>query len=267
MTIFKDDAMCSDKELLIGYLYGECDPSDRRRMDAHLAICPACQAELYGLQNTQEQLATWGTPESALGLKLVRTGELEQKPDNVVRPSRWMNRLRPVAALAAAAVLVLAIATAVARVEIRYGADGVTVRTGWSPRDTVQSATTAPAVPAAATPEWRTELAALERRMRDELARVSTAQPAAPVNVATDSRDAELLRRVRAIVQDSEQKQDRELALRITQAVREIDAQRQSDLFRIQQSLGRADMTAAEVARQRDMLNYVVRVSSQQPQR
>src|SRR5262245_41661436 len=48
MTILRDDSMCSDKELLIGYLYGECDPADRRRMDAHVTICSACQSELYG---------------------------------------------------------------------------------------------------------------------------------------------------------------------------------------------------------------------------
>jgi len=77
--------------------------------------------------------------------------------------------------------------------------------------------------------------------------------------------EAELLRRVRRLVEESERKQERELALRVGQVIRSVDAQRQSDLRRIDNNLGLIqNNTGAEVMRQRQMLiNYLSRVPTQ----
>ena len=46
--------MC-DKELLVGYLYDEMDPVERRAMEAHLLTCGVCRAELEGLRSDRTQ--------------------------------------------------------------------------------------------------------------------------------------------------------------------------------------------------------------------
>ena len=48
----------------------------------------------------------------------------------------------------------------------------------------------------------------------------------------------QLLQRVRAMIDQSEQRQQRELALRLSQVSREVDTQHQADLLRIQQDFG-----------------------------
>ena len=74
--------------------------------------------------------------------------------------------------------------------------------------------------------------------------------------------DARILERVRAMIQDSEQRQQRELALRTAEVVRDFDAQRRDDLTRIERTMGQMDgTTGVEVAQQRQMLNYLMRVS------
>ncbi len=74
--------------------------------------------------------------------------------------------------------------------------------------------------------------------------------------------DTQILERVRALIQDSEQRQQRELALRTAEIVRDFDAQRQGDLTRIERAMGQMDgTTGVEVAQQRQMLNYLMRVS------
>ena len=47
-----------------------------------------------------------------------------------------------------------------------------------------------------------------------------------------------MLRRVRALVDESEQRQQRELALRVAEVLRDVNAQRQADLVKIDRSLG-----------------------------
>ena len=64
------------------------------------------------------------------------------------------------------------------------------------------------------------------------------------------------------MIEDSEQRQQRELALRTAEVVRDFDAQRRDDLARIERTMGQMDgTTGVEVAQQRQMLNYLMRVS------
>jgi hypothetical protein len=64
------------------------------------------------------------------------------------------------------------------------------------------------------------------------------------------------------MIQESEQRQQRELALRTAEVVRDFDAQRSVDLTRIERTLGQMDgTTGVEVEQQRQMLNYLMRVS------
>ena len=80
-----------------------------------------------------------------------------------------------------------------------------------------------------------------------------------------DRADAELQRRVRAILDESERRQERELALRVAEVVKDVNAQRQADLVKIDRSLGFIQSsTYGEQMKQRELVNYLLKVSQKQ---
>ncbi len=242
--------MC-DKELLVGYLYGEIDADSKRAMEAHLAACAECRDEVAALAATRRRLAQWTPPEHQLGFQIV---------SGAARPARPRFRLSPLLGLAAAAVLVLAAAAGIANLDVRYNADGLTIRTGWNrapvaaPVPPAEGASAAALVPAGIAASLET----LERRLGELEAARPQPQPA--VTQASDGRlsDAEIatvLRRVRVLLTDSESRQSRELALRIRQLNTEVQAQRRVDLATIQAGLRGA--TGEELAMHRQLYDYV----------
>jgi hypothetical protein len=247
-----------DHETLVGYIYDELSTEERARLDGHLATCADCRAELDELGGVRAQLAEWTVPATELGFAVVGASE---------RRRFALRGFAVPAGLAAAAVLVLAFAAAIANVEIRYADSGLTVRTGWARGEERATAARAEApvrdivLPLAASGQgpWRVDLADLERRLKREWQSTAAAAPSpAPARDAGELSDAELLRRVQALIEQSEHRQRRELAVRVAQLAREFDSQRQTDLVRIQQGLGQLEgSTAAD----RQLLNYLVRVS------
>jgi hypothetical protein len=246
---------CDNKDALVAYLYGEAEAEERRGVEAHLRVCPECRSELEAWQATRRNLTAWTPPEQRPAFRL-----------GLVPVERPFASLYRAWGVAAAAVLVLAASAAVANLQIQYGPQGVSVRTGWQ----------APAVPASApavlpasqsvrpAPDvWRVELAAVEARLRRELTERSTS--ASLVSAPPSSRpQAEVLRRVQQLIEESESRQQRQLALRMSELLRDVEVQRRSDLVRIQQGLSQVEgITGAEAARQREVLNYLVRVSQQ----
>ena len=252
--------MCEDKGALVAFLYGEATDDERRAMEAHLATCAACRDELAALGAVRGQLGEWAPPERVLGFRIVG-GDAARAPRAWWRAPAW--------GLAAAAVLLLAVSAAIAHVEVRYDRQGFVVRTGWGaavPAAPVM-AEAAP-TPAAGAAPWQGDLQALEARMRKELAAASSG-PTAPAAVTpaaakapSAADDAALLRQVRALIEASEVRQQRELALRIAQVARDVDQQRRADWTRIQAGFGRLeDLTGAGMVQQREMMNYLVRTS------
>jgi hypothetical protein len=241
---------CGDNAALVSYLYGEGEPLERSAIEAHLEHCPACAAEVDALGSTRMLLAAWTPPESDLGFRIV-----SERSSNVLRPRQWWRQPMPAWAQAAAAIVVFASGLSL----------GVMTRRA----DVVQPAVVAQApastAVAAATPAAVSEddLTALEQRIRVEMSELRTV--AAPV--ATGSRsDAQLLAQVRTLIDESEQRQRRELALRTAEVVRDVDAQRQFDFARVQRALGQFEGQAgAEFQRQRRDLNNLIRVA-QRPQ-
>jgi hypothetical protein len=248
-------------ETLVAYLYDELGPAERTAFVAHVATCKACEAELVELRDVRQQLAQWASPEQEEGVDSVTLPQWASTPPP--SPFRTMMREVPVWAQVAAALLVFGVAAGIANIEVRYDASGLTVRTGWS---TAPEAST-PAVSQA-------DLAAVEERMRGELAAVQNAAASVATSQGTQiaaaaaeaTGDAEAIRRVRSLVAESERRQQRELALRIAELLRDVQAQRASDLQRIDRSLGIIQSsTGVEVMRQRQLLNNLaVRVSQQQ---
>jgi hypothetical protein len=263
-----DTFQCGDNTALVSYLYGECEPVERAAIAAHATLCAACAAELAALESARLQLASWTPPEADLGFRVVGardagrelqpapgTGSLSPTPGVSTRPGAWWSQPLPAWAQAAAACLLFAAGLWLG--VVRGSAPGASPTVPASGVAT-SGATLATAVPAAApAAASRAELAALERRLGAEL---NELRAAAPQGIS----EAQMLARVTALLEESEQRQQRELALRTAQVVRDFDSQRQVDLAQIQRNLGQIEgLTGAEVREQREMLNYLMRVSEQ----
>jgi hypothetical protein len=277
-------------QAIVSYLYGDdggFDVAERAAFDAHLAVCDRCRAELAAFEGVRVSIAQWSPPSFRLETHSWAPpsgGPIRLKPDPTGfswRRPQW--RDIPAWAQVAAAVLCLGVGAAIANLDVRYNANGLQVRTGWS--TAVEAPAVQPSQPFAGTGQdapgnlvaapWRAELTALEQRLRADLR-----QPPGPVNAGgniangaaanpTNVTSNETLRRVRALVDDSERRQQTELALRLAEAVREMNAQRQADLVRIDRNIGAMqNNTGREMLRQRnEMLNYVsLRTASQRPQ-
>ena len=258
-------------QAIVSYLYGDdggFDVAERAAFDVHVAMCERCRAELAAFESVRTTLGAWSPPEfPSIGLPL---GSSTNSPSG----GGW--RDIPAWAQVAAAVLCLGVGAAIANLDVRYNANGLQVRTGWS--TAVEAPAVQPGQPIAVTAQgapgniaapWRPELTALEQRLRTDLRQppgpVNPGNPASPTNATSN----DTLRRVRAIVDESERRQQRELALRLAEAIRDINAQRQADLVRIDRNIGAMqNNTGREMLRQRnEMLNYVsLRTSSQRPQ-
>ena len=236
--------VCGDHGALVSYLYDECAPGERRTIGAHVAICSLCAEELATLGATREQLAAWTPPDAQLGFRIVSDAAAAK----VLRPSRWWQQPMPAWAQAAAAALIFAtgLSLGVLRGVMPAAANPETARS--QPAATVASAT----------PVTHAELAALEQRLRSEVS-----HPAAVSESTSASADeTRILQRVRAMIDESDQRQQRELAFRTAEMMRDVDAQRSDDMARIERTLGQMDgTTGVEVAQQRQLLNYLMRVS------
>jgi hypothetical protein len=232
---------CGDGEALVSYLYGECGPDEQRVIAAHLVRCDTCAEEVAGFERTRTHVGAWMPPEVKLGFSMVadanRLGE--------TRPARWWQRPLPVWAQAAAALAIFSVGLSlgVARGSLGSADD----------RSVVQ--VPPPASPAATTVS-ATELAALEQRLRAEMLRMQTSR------TPQTSGDTQLLERVRALIQESEERQQRELAFRSAQIMRDVDAQRRVDLAQIERTFGQMEgTTGIQVEQNRQLLNYLMRVS------
>jgi hypothetical protein len=249
--------MCESKDLLVAFLYGELDAADRRTFQTHLNSCAECREELPGLRTTRGQIASWTPPEPDFGFRIVRGA--------AAPPPTPRFRIAPAWGLAAAAVLVMAMAAAIANIEVRYGGDGLVVRTGWNRGgDAVPATVRQVGAPDAAPADWSVQAAALDRRLREL---ETSARALGPVQLAGAPAvsDADVLRRVREMVGQSETRQQREFGARIAQIMRDFDTKRKLDLAAIDQGMARLQSASgAEVRQYREMIQHVARVAYQQ---
>ena len=236
---------CGDPAALAGYLYDECDAAERAAIELHLAVCVSCGAEIAALGATRTALASWTPPDAQLGFQI--TASHEADVSNVVRPvqfraERWWQRPLPAWAQAAAAVAIFAVGA------------GLGMRAGG------QAAAPAAAPAAAVSTISAEDLAALEGRLRSEMQTLRTSAArtvTAPAQASTN--DAAVLQRVSTLLAESERRQERELALRLTQVLRDVESQRRMDLSRIERTFGQMEgFTRPELADQRQMINYLI---------
>lgn len=233
--------IADDQDALLDYLYDEGDPAERLAVAKHLQECVTCSVAVLELRTVRGMLAEWEPPAAQLGFRIVQepSDAPMAMPEAVPPQVHWWNQASYRSwAQMAAAVLVFLAGMAVSQLRVNYSDGALTVRTG-----------------SAASPPSESAPPTLAGRA------VSIHLPAAPVevvNASTDSDSArreameQLLQRVRTMIDQSESRQQRELALRLSQVAGEVDAQHQADLLRLQQDFGR----------QQEMMDYLVRTSS-----
>ncbi len=258
---------CTDKDTLIAYVYGEGDDELRAAVEAHLTTCAACADEVSGFGRVRTTLSEWTPPDRIGSFRLVREEEVAaHAPARILRPARWWQAPVPALAKVAAGILLFAGGAALANLEVRYDSGGLAIRTGWqkatpaAARDaatlpTTRAVTAAPAPaavpaqqPAGADAPWRTEMASLERQLRDEFRQQMTTVRAAsaaagPIGVAApvSADERRVLASVQAMIDDSAQRQQLWTSYRINQVMGEFQTQRRADLARVQQNLDRLD--------------------------
>lgn len=269
---------CPSNDALITALYGEAVADQVQRIDAHLAVCAACRDEWDGLRGVRRVLGEWEAPDVALHFRIV-ADDAPAAPGAPARAPRSPLSLYATAGLAAAATLVLGLAAGLANLNVRIDTTGITFSTGRAGAGAV-AASAPPAASGAsaltgapvstATAEaapWRSELVALEQRLRNDLA----ARPNEPVavGVPTPGRATPaIIQTVQSMIDEAESRQQRALALRFTELMRDVDVQRRTDLVNIQNGFGQLEgRTAVESARSQELMNYLYRVSTQQPPR
>jgi len=257
------------EEALIAVLYDDGgDAREQAVFEGHLSTCARCRDELAALRGVRAQLARWAPPEPAFG---ITSGD----PQSAIGSpqSHWWRQI-PAWAQVAAALLFLGVSAGIANLDVRYDANGLSIRTGWATPPSRDARLDAPAPSgvalntngvapseAAAAP-WRTDLAALERQLQAMKAAAAQTQPAR----AASAIDADVMRRVRALLDESEKRQQRELALRVAEVFRDVSAQRQADLAKIDRTLGTMENNlGVEVMKDRQRLNtLLIRTSGRQ---
>jgi hypothetical protein len=250
-------------EAIVAFLYLDQDAADatdasfaeRARFEAHVQTCARCRGEVAALRGVRAQLARWSPPDFVSA----------HAPSAAAGLPWW--RSIPVWAQVAAAMLVLGVSAGVANLDVHYDRSGLSVRTGWSGRSGGSAAADRsggtdvallrPAADAGVAP-WKADIAALESQLKNEIHAAQTSAPAAARTVSASASDAEITRRVRALVEDSEKRQQRELALRIAELLRDVNAQRQADLVKIDRTLGVVQNNVGiEVMKTRQQINQM----------
>jgi hypothetical protein len=233
-------------EAIVAFLYDDAgDTLERARFEKHLDRCARCRTEIASLRGVRRQLTHWSPPAFV-------PSNLQSAISNLP----WWRSI-PVWAQVAAALLFLGVSAGIANLDVRYDRSGLNIKTGWSKPVAVAQSSTTTAEP------WKADIAALESQLKTAIAaqRTSSTAPAAATVrtvAASTVSDAEVTRRVRALVEESEKRQQRELALRIAELLRDVNAQRQADLVKIDRTLGVVQNNVGiEVMKTRQQMNQM----------
>ena len=244
--------IADNHDALLDYLYEEGDPAERLTIARHLQECAACSVAVLEFQNVRGMLSDWSPPTADLGFRIVQDNvqdneqSLSESPEHRARGG-WLRAWRPGPyggmLQAAAAVVVFAAGMAVSQLTVDYGNGALTVRTRSAvPAANVRNASI-PLPPQQSSPTaWPGQIDEIERELRARL----------ELQNASSDDTERLLQRVRAMIDQSEQRQQQLLALRLSQVAREVDTQHQVDLQKIQQDFGK---------QQEATMDYLVRTS------
>jgi len=236
---------CGDKNALVAYLYEECEPELRDVISGHLTRCDSCSSEIDGLGWTRRRLEGWTPPMPELGFQMPVPVQEARVP--------WWRAPMPAWAQAVAALLIFGV--------------GLSVGLARGPVAESQVASNPPAVATEKPPAnsaTRTELAQLEERIKAEITQLRNVTP---VRQVVSSSDEEVMKKVEALLAQSEEKQRREFTLRSVEMARDFEAQRRIDMASVREAVGQFQgVTGTEIRQQReaiDRINSLIRVGQQ----
>jgi hypothetical protein len=236
---------CGDTGALVAYLYEEGEPEIREVIAAHLTRCAACSSEIDGLSRTRRSLQAWVPPVTELTLQMPVPAPEPRVP--------WWRAPLPAWAQAAAAVLIFGVGLSLGLARGDVSAP---------PQD--PSPQPRPVATTNADTPSRTDLSRLEQRLRAEMAQMRTTA-VTPVRQA--SSDDDIMKKVEALVAQSEERQRREFTLRSVEMARDFEAQRRIDMATVRETVGQFQGAAGtEIRQQReaiDRINNFIRVSQQ----
>jgi len=247
--------IADNHDALLDYLYEEGEPAERLKIARHLQECAACSVAVLEFQTVRGMLSEWRPPASQLGFRIV-----QDEPAQPPTPHRawWVPSSRVgVWAQSAAAVLLFAAGVAVSQLNIDYVDGALTVRTRSAESNAPAIRNASIELPPSATEPVGSGVGQTATNNDTVVSGLS--------RTSTDDTTEQLLQRVRAMIEQSEIRQQRELALRLSQVAREVDTQQKADLLRIQQNLGQFEMqTGAQIDQQQQIMDYLVRTSGGQ---
>ncbi|MCC6165332.1 MAG: hypothetical protein IT182_18465 [Acidobacteria bacterium] len=285
-----DVKRCPDPESLLVLLYDDEGTADERAvLHTHVDRCPRCAEALTALDGTRGMLGAWHAPRLPLGFALVR-----QEPASPYRSMLWRGGLAAAAVLVLASAVSLAqldisygtdglrIRTGVSRDEIRSAQAGVVPASAVDASAAPQAAEATPvsmtsASPAqawvsaasAGEPPWRQDMDLLATQIRTDVSRLlaesrqaqdavpmRAALAAAPAPAGRTMTDAQLLQRIQELIDQSEIRQQSNLALRVTELGRQFELQRQGDIVQVEQAFRKIEQQRNDLLR---------RVAAQQP--
>ena len=233
---------CGDTGALVAYLYEECEPEMQKVIAGHLVRCVSCASEVDGLNWTRQRLDVWTPPVPELGFQIP-----VQQPEPRLP---WWRAPLPAWAQAVAAVLIFGVGLSLGLARGRADAPQALSRP--TAANTSNVAT-------------QTELSALEQRLKSEMAQMRTTALTS-VRQATPS-DADIMKKVEALVAQSEERQRREFTLRSVDMARDFEAQRRIDMATVRETVGQFQGAAGtEIRQQREAIeriNNFMRVSQQ----
>jgi hypothetical protein len=192
--------MCDERERLIGFVYEECDDSERQLVETHLDSCSTCRAEISALRDVRQDLLAWRVPPH----------EPIWRPLPVAAaPAPWWRQVPAWALAAAASVMFLS------------GLAGGALASAWLPRtaaDAGRQTASAAVTPAELTQAEQRIIQLMRRELSgiDQKVAMVSAPPAAPARVVNASFPTALADEVRGLQAVSEER-DRKLLEVITQ--------------------------------------------------
>jgi Putative zinc-finger len=160
--------MCNQRDRLIGYVYDECEASERDEVQRHLETCGECRTEIAGLRSVREDLLAWDVPDH----------ESVWRPFAPAPAPQWWRQV-PGWAMAAAASLVLMSGAAGGAVAHGFLPDGAQANAARPESQPVQTSdpvmvSLTPADLSAAEQRWLTEVRKELDEMDARLQKVST---------------------------------------------------------------------------------------------